>query len=157
MRTRTNSLWLLPFLIALFSILIALYTVPPSYKTSINISSRNSFEVSLVREVVRQSGEFIYMLTRMVSRLHHRHHCHHQRRRKHKCDPKWRSNSLIFQYKVSLVLTVDLKADCANFSSVQKAIDVVPDSSPSKTLIVVYPGTYGSLLKRVRGPNNLVD
>ncbi|MBA0830275.1 hypothetical protein Goarm_014818, partial [Gossypium armourianum] len=111
------------------------------------------FEASFVKKVVSQSGEFISLLTRMVSRHHHhhrhrrRHHHHHHRRgREHKCDDiKWRSSlstsSLIYQYKVSLVLTVDLEG-CGNFSSAQKAIDAVPDSSPSKTLIIIYSGTY---------------
>ncbi|XWS43509.1 hypothetical protein CRYUN_Cryun16bG0110000 [Craigia yunnanensis] len=158
MRITTNSIWLLTFLIALFSILIPLYTVPPSFKTSINIHSGNSFEISFIRRVVRQSGEFISLLTRMVSRHHHHrhHHQHHiHRRPKHKCDlTKWRS-SLISQYKVSLVLTVDLKG-CANFSSVQKAIDVVPDSSPSKTLIVIYSGTYREKVVVHANKSNLI-
>ena len=144
MRITTNSIWLLAFLIALFSCLIALYSVPPS-ETSITLNDHDSFEVSFIRKVARQSGEFLSLLTGMVSRHHH----HHRIRRKDKCDhTKWRS-SLIFQYKVSLVLTVDLKG-CANFSSVQEAIDVVPDSSPSKTLIVIYSGTYRSYVFEIQ-------
>ncbi|XP_022742174.1 probable pectinesterase 15 [Durio zibethinus] len=134
MTIRTNSFWLFAFLIALFSSLIALYTLPP-FKTSITLNDHDSFDVSFVRKVVRQGGELLSLLTRMLSRNHHY-------QRKHKCTDytRWRS-SLISQYKVSLVLTVDSKG-CANFSSVQKAIDVVPDSSPSKTLIFIYSGTY---------------
>uniref|UniRef100_A0A2N9FL76 Pectinesterase n=1 Tax=Fagus sylvatica TaxID=28930 RepID=A0A2N9FL76_FAGSY len=61
---------------------------------------------------------------------------HHQRKPKRKCDKrKWKSR-LVSIYKVALVLTVDLKG-CANFSSVQEAINAVPEYSPSRTLIVV--------------------
>lgn len=156
MRLKTNYIWLFAFLFALFSILISLYTLPPSSQATISMK----FETSFLKKVVSQSGEFISLLTRMVSGHHHhrrhrrRHHHHHHRRgREHKCDHiKWRSSlstsNLIYQYKVSLVLTVDLEG-CGNFSNAQKAIDAVPDSSPSKTLIIIYSGTYRSLLKNV--------
>ncbi|XP_022766120.1 probable pectinesterase 15 [Durio zibethinus] len=127
MSIRTNSFWLFPFLIALFSILIALYTVPPFSKTSITVSSQHSsFQVSFVR----QSGEFLSLLTRMVSRRHHHHHHHHRRRPKHKCDhTKW---------------------------SVQEAIDDVPDLSPSKTLVVIYSGTYREKVVVHASKSNLI-
>ena len=44
---------------------------------------------------------------------------------------------------MALVLTVDLKG-CANFSSVQEAINAVPEYSSSRTLIIVDSGTYRS-------------
>lgn len=44
---------------------------------------------------------------------------------------------------MALVLTVDLNG-CADFSSVQEAVNAVPDSSPSRTLIVIDSGTYRS-------------
>ncbi|KAA3455175.1 putative pectinesterase 15 [Gossypium australe] len=163
MRLKTNSIWLFAFLFALFSILISLYTLPPPSHATISMK----FEASFVKKVVSQSGEFISLLTRMVSRHHHhhrhrhRHHHHHHRRgREHKCDYiKWRSSlstsSLIYQYKVSLVLTVDLEG-CGNFSSAQKAIDAVPDSSPSKTLIIIYSGTYREKVVVHASKSNLI-
>jgi len=36
---------------------------------------------------------------------------------------------------------------CGNFSNVQSAIDVVPDLSSSKTLIIVNSGSYRSYLQ----------
>ncbi|XP_074373135.1 putative pectinesterase 15 [Apium graveolens] len=58
------------------------------------------------------------------------------------CDEsKWKSR-LISEYDVKLVLTVDLKGNCANFSSVQEAVDAVPDSSNTRTLILINSGTY---------------
>ncbi|KAK8280270.1 hypothetical protein V6Z11_D09G164700 [Gossypium hirsutum] len=163
MRLKTNYIWLFAFLFALFSILISLYTLPPPSQATISMK----FEASFVKKVVSQSGEFISLLTRMVSRHHHhhrhqrRHHHHHHRRgREHKCDHiKWRSSlstsSLIYQYKVSLVLTVDLEG-CGNFSSAQKAIDAVPDSSPSKTLIIIYSGTYREKVVVHASKSNLI-
>lgn len=154
MRIRTHSFWPLAFLIALLSTLIALYTPPPSTKTSITPDDHDdSFRVPFIRNIVRQSGEFLSLLTKMVSR-HHDHDHHLQRQRKRQCDHTRLRSSLIYRYKVSLVLTVD-STGCANFSSVQKAIDSVPDSSSSKTLIVVYSGTYRSFFKTLLSSSNI--
>lgn len=58
------------------------------------------------------------------------------------CDEsKWKSR-LISEYDVKLVLTVDLNGSCANFSSVQEAVDVVPNFSNTRTLILINSGTY---------------
>ncbi|XP_027082209.1 probable pectinesterase 15 [Coffea arabica] len=43
--------------------------------------------------------------------------------------------------ELTFVLTVNLKG-CADFSSVQKAMDAVPNLSPTRTLIIVDSGTY---------------
>ncbi|KAK8553874.1 hypothetical protein V6N12_030855 [Hibiscus sabdariffa] len=152
MMLKTNSIWLFALLFALFSILIALFTLPPPSQTPIALD----VEASLVTKFVTQSSEFISLLTRMVSRHHHR----HQRGYKQECDHiKWMSSSttssLIYQYKVSLVLTVDLEG-CANFSTVQKAIDQVPDFSPTKTLIVIYSGTYREKVVVHASKSNLI-
>ncbi|OMO84032.1 Pectinesterase, catalytic [Corchorus olitorius] len=45
---------------------------------------------------------------------------------------------------------------CANFSSVQQAIDNVPDSSPSKTLIVIHSGTYREKVVVHANKSNLI-
>lgn len=83
---------------------------------------------------------FIESLARKASRRHHR-----RRKGKITCDDsKWKNSRLISDYNVSLVLTVDLDG-CADFSSVQKAVDAAPDLSVSRTLIVIYSGTYRSL------------
>lgn len=65
------------------------------------------------------------------------------------------TSNLIYQYKVSLVLTVDLEG-CGNFSNAQKAIDAVPDSSPSKTLIIIYSGTYREKVVVHASKSNLI-
>ncbi|KAF3335746.1 putative pectinesterase 14 [Carex littledalei] len=65
---------------------------------------------------------------------------HHRRR--HKCDDmaRWVVMMAAGQ-NAGLVLAVDLQG-CANFSSVQKAVDAVPDNSLSRTLILVNSGIY---------------
>lgn len=44
-------------------------------------------------------------------------------------------------HQASLVLVVDLNGG-GNFTTVQSAIDAVPDSSSFRTLIVINPGIY---------------
>ncbi|KAL4605661.1 hypothetical protein ACB092_09G046700 [Castanea dentata] len=129
--------WLSGFSIALLSIIIALYTILPSSTFSTAIISQNSFSRAIFKKVVQQSGvdDFLSRLTLIVSGDHHR------RKPERKCDSrKWKSR-LISIYNVALVLTVDLNG-CADFSSVQEAVNAVPDSSPSRTLIVIDSGTY---------------
>ena len=127
------------FSIALLSVIIALYTILPSSTFSTAIISQNSFSLAIFKKVVQQSGvdDFLSRLTLIVSGDHHR------RKPERKCDSrKWKS-SLISIYNVALVLTVDSKG-CADFKSVQEAVNAVPDSSPSRTLIVIDSGTYRS-------------
>lgn len=132
--------WLSAFSVALLSIIM--YTIPP-FTTTIAISSQKSFSLTIFKKAVQQSGveDFLSSLTLGTFRVS-RHH--HQRKPKRKCDKrKWKSR-LVSIYKVALVLTVDLKG-CANFSSVQEAINAVPEYSSSRTLIIVDSGTYRSL------------
>ncbi|KAF3960536.1 hypothetical protein CMV_014759 [Castanea mollissima] len=129
--------WLSGFSIALLSIIIALYTILPSSTFSTAIIYQNSFSGAIFKKVVQQSGvdDFLSRLTLIVSGDHHR------RKPERKCDSrKWKSR-LISIYNVALVLTVDLNG-CADFSSVQEAVNAAPDSSPSRTLIVIDSGTY---------------
>lgn len=143
MRIKATVFWLSSFAIALFSIIISLYTISPSGGSSIAISSPGSFNLALLNKLVKQRGvrDFLSRIAYIVSRHHH-----HRRKPKRKCDTrKWQSR-LISVYKVSLVLTVDSKG-CANFSSVQKAVDAVPDYSPAWTLIIIASGTYRSHTK----------
>lgn len=141
------SFWLLPFAILLFSIILALFYIPPSSTNSISpITPRNIFQLSILKRVLKQSGleNFLPLLSRLLSRRQH----HHHRRHRLKCDKKTWKNRLIshfkmviYRYRVSLILTVDSKG-CASFTSVQKAVDAVPDFSPSRTLIIIDSGTY---------------
>ena len=136
MRIRTTIFfWSSVFLIGLLSITVALFTV----SSSISAVTQGGLELVFLRGMVKQSGleDFLSFL-----RSHRHNHHHHQ---KPTCDDtKWKSK-IISSYNVSLVLTVDLKG-CANFSSVQKAVDAVPDSSLSRTLIIMDSGIYRSTL-----------
>ncbi|KAK7838831.1 putative pectinesterase 15 [Quercus suber] len=128
--------WLSGFSIALLSVIVALYTILPSSTFSTAIISQNSLSRAIFK-VVQQSGvdDFLSRLTLIVSGDHHRW------KRERKCNSrKWKSR-LICIYNVALVLTVDLNGR-ADFSSVQEAVNAVPDCSPSRTLIVIDSGTY---------------
>ncbi|XP_059428231.1 probable pectinesterase 15 [Corylus avellana] len=151
MRIKTTTLfWLSAFAIALLSIVITLYTIPPPSITSNTISSQHSFFLTVFNKVVKQSG-VEDLLSHFVSRGHH----HHRRKPKRRCDTrKWKSR-LVSIYKVALILTVDLKG-CANFSSVQKAVDAVPENSPSRTLIIIDSGTYREKVVVEANKTNLI-
>ncbi|KAK9289353.1 hypothetical protein L1049_007508 [Liquidambar formosana] len=137
----TFFFWLSAFAIVLLSILVAFSTnIPPSTIT-IATDTQSSLGFAIFKRVIKQSGmeNIVPFLTRItqVSRGHH----HRRRKPKITCDKrKWKSK-IVSAYGVSLVLTVDLKG-CAKFNSVQKAVDTVPDSSPSRTLIIIDSGIY---------------
>ncbi|KDP29213.1 hypothetical protein JCGZ_16602 [Jatropha curcas] len=139
MRIKSFSFWLFAFGIALFSITISFYAIPPSpFSASVPLTIQNSFQLHILKRVFERTG-LEDTLARILSRHHHHHH-----RRKVKCDQKrliYRFRKLICQHKVSTssILTVDLKG-CGNFSSVQKAIDAVPEFKSSPTLIIIDSG-----------------
>ncbi|XP_024460132.2 probable pectinesterase 15 isoform X2 [Populus trichocarpa] len=138
MRIKAISFWLLAFAIALVSIVIALYEISPSPSTGTPISNLHSSSLTNLKRVIKKSG--LEVFHSLVASSFSRHH--HRRKHKIKCDMnKWISSRLIYRYKVSLVLTVDLKG-CGNFSSIQEAVDVVPELSSSTTLIIMDSGTY---------------
>ncbi|CAH2059023.1 unnamed protein product [Thlaspi arvense] len=55
----------------------------------------------------------------------------------------------------SLVLVVDLNGG-GNFSSVQSAVDAVPESSPSKTIIIINSGVYREKVRVSKKKINIV-
>lgn len=140
---RINSFWVFAFAISLFSIIISLFiTIPPPSSTTTTISFVQI--PILIQRIILDD------LLSLVTRHHHHHHHHHHHRVK--CDKNnWRLRIishykwLVYHYRVSLILTVDLKG-CANFSSVQKAVDAAPAFSPSKTLIIIDSATYRSYI-----------
>uniref|UniRef100_F6HKE8 pectinesterase n=1 Tax=Vitis vinifera TaxID=29760 RepID=F6HKE8_VITVI len=142
MRIKTTLFfWSSAFLIALLSITVALFTISSSTATI----TQGDLELAFLRRIVKQSGveDFLSLLNQATDRASQRHHHHHHHHRKPEVicdDAKWKSK-IISSYNVSLILTVDLKG-CANFSSVQKAVDAVPDSSLSRTLIIMDSGIY---------------
>ncbi|KAH7854922.1 hypothetical protein Vadar_019109 [Vaccinium darrowii] len=147
---KTFLFWLSAFAIALVSLVISPRVLPPSTTTSVIAPnySQTSLRLDFLKTVLNRSGTdtfftFIESLARKASRRHHR-----RRKGKITCDDsKWKNSRLISDYNVSLVLTVDLDG-CADFSSVQKAVDAAPDLSVSRTLILIYSGTYRSRLSQ---------
>ncbi|XP_049375953.1 probable pectinesterase 15 [Solanum verrucosum] len=121
--TRTIFFWSISFTILLSSIIFPLY-----YN---NQTNNDNF----LNRVIEKSGiqDFFFVfdeITRSLLLL-----------QSSKCEnSKWNSK-LISLYGVSHVLTVDLNG-CGNFSSIQKAVDSVPDDSSTRTLILVDSGTY---------------
>ncbi|KAK8473595.1 hypothetical protein PHAVU_001G183100 [Phaseolus vulgaris] len=140
-----NLFWLSGFVIFLFYISFVLYSTSPSPSNNTAISPQDSFsfQLGIFSKIIKLSGaqDLVSLITSIARRRHRHHHHHHRGRHKEKCDgAKWDSR-LIQHYNVSLVFTVDLKG-CANFSSVQKAVDAVPESSSDTTLIIIDSGTY---------------
>lgn len=118
-------LWISAFSIALISILISFHSIFPTITTN---SKFNICNIGTIR-----GRDITTSLVQYVTRHH---------RRTHKCDDmaKWVVMMTAGQ-NASLVLAVDQQG-CANFSSVQKAVDAVPDNSLSRTLILVNSGIY---------------
>ncbi|KAF8397766.1 hypothetical protein HHK36_016688 [Tetracentron sinense] len=147
MRNKTNLFfWISAFAIALFSLLLALSTIHSSSIIS-TTRTQNSLQLDSINRVVKQSGidEFLSLLNPIAR--HRR-----GRKSKKKCDKaKWKSR-IASDYNVSMVFTVDMKG-CGKFSSVQKAVDAVPDYSPTRTLILIGSGVYRE--KVVLGANKM--
>ncbi|XP_058077335.1 putative pectinesterase 14 isoform X1 [Magnolia sinica] len=141
---KTCCFFVAPIAIALISILLVLITFPspPSPDTSASIST---YDNGIVRWGTQESvlAEFFSLIRRIARRASRGHHSlHHRRKRRTECnDARWTSMIASGYAKPSLVLTVDPKG-CANFSSVQKALDAVPDGSPTWTLILIAASVY---------------
>ncbi|KAG7573859.1 Pectinesterase catalytic [Arabidopsis suecica] len=136
-------------LIALLSIILALYTIQLPSSRSLSSIATNIINNSQLGALVIHSTFFGHK-----HHHHHHHHHHHYYYEPIKCCEKWTSR-LTHQYKTSLVLTVDLHG-CGNFTNVQSAIDAVPDLSPSKTLIIVNSGSYREKVTVNENKTNLV-
>ncbi|KAK9733393.1 hypothetical protein RND81_04G065200 [Saponaria officinalis] len=136
MRLKTITLfWVFSTTIALISIMYAIVLTSTSYSSF--------FPLSRIAEQVTFEGilDVFEHIGDGFRRLFHRRRDHHRRRRKMTCNMSQWMSKLTSLYGVSVVYTVDLDG-CGNFTSVQKAVDAVPDFSSSPTLIVVYSGLY---------------
>ncbi|XP_076928249.1 putative pectinesterase 14 [Bidens hawaiensis] len=151
MNTKKTILFWLPVIsIAILSIIISFTTT-----TTTNISLP-SFEVTYINNIIKQSGIYdFYSLINHIGRRH-RHHHHHHRHRKTTCDDDtWRNSRLVSEYAAQLVLTVDQKG-CGNFTTLQQAVDAVPDCSLSTTLIILDSGTYREKVTVNQNKTNLI-
>ncbi|KAF0911490.1 hypothetical protein E2562_011136 [Oryza meyeriana var. granulata] len=70
-------------------------------------------------------------------------HLHHRRRKRCADHLRWAA-SLASHHNATLLLTVDHNqaAGCANFTTIQNAVDAVPDYALTRTLIAVDTGIY---------------
>ncbi|XP_059296294.1 probable pectinesterase 15 isoform X1 [Lycium ferocissimum] len=129
--TRTILFWFITFTVALSSIILPLYSTNYHSPTNSPIETTSFSLANLLKRVIEKSGiQDFFSIFEEITRLH-----------SSKCDySKWNSK-LVSVYGVSHVLTVDLNG-CGNFSSIQKAVDAVPDDSSTKRLILVDSGTY---------------
>ncbi|KAL4191237.1 hypothetical protein AMTRI_Chr07g28830 [Amborella trichopoda] len=139
--TRTLFFWFFSVSIALISILL----------TNPSLSSSSSpFENTTGWRYLRANGNLLSLGSHIfgvdfssmfeeamrVIRGHH-----HRKRKKNLCDEmKWPPR-FMSDANASMVLAVDLNG-CGNFTSVQKAVDAVPDNSLTRSIILIAPGVY---------------
>lgn len=143
--------WLSSLSIALLSIFLA-HLLLPSPMSAIT----TPFTSTCIEQVLRiwfpsdhDEGVIggIISLIKGVNRRssHHRrhgHHHHHHRRPKPRCDgSKWTALIASININATTILTVDHNG-CGKFSSVQDAVDAVPDDSPHRSLILIDTGVY---------------
>ncbi|KAL4560452.1 hypothetical protein LXL04_032603 [Taraxacum kok-saghyz] len=143
---RTIFFWLSVITIALISIIISFY----NSTITTTIVSLPGFQVAFIKRVFEKSG--IYELVSFITQISGHHHRLHDQ--KATCSNKW-SSSLVSEYRVSLILTVDQNG-CGNFTSLQEAVDAVPDSSSSSTLIILDSGTYREKVTVNENKTNLI-
>ncbi|XP_042489969.1 probable pectinesterase 15 [Macadamia integrifolia] len=143
MRRKTSILfWFSVIVVALFAILIPFTTIPPHSSTQTLANAENTLEMQQSSII----DEFLSLLNAIAEPIsgspRRRHHHHRRRKPKMDCeDTSTYTSWIVSEYNVSLLLTVDLKG-CANFTSLQKAIDAVPNNSPTRTLIFIDSGVY---------------
>nr|XP_043611028.1 probable pectinesterase 15 isoform X2 [Erigeron canadensis] len=151
---KTILFWLSVISVALFSIIFSFYTKNVTIDTT---NSLPGFKVTFIDMVFEKTGiyDLLYIINQIYGGHHHHHHHHHHRRRKVTCAAKKWSSSLVSQYGVVRVLTVDQNG-CGNFTSLQQAVDAVPDSSPRATLIILDLGTYREKVSINQNKTNLI-
>ncbi|XP_043699653.1 putative pectinesterase 14 [Telopea speciosissima] len=150
MRPKTNILfWFSVILVSLFAFLFPFKTIPPYSSTNKLITSpEKTIEIAFIKQVMQQVGidELLSLLKRIAEPISGRlcRHRHHRKRKpKMDCeDTNAFTSWIVSEYDVSLLLTVNLNKECANFTSVQEAINSVPDDSPTRTLIFIDSGVY---------------
>ncbi|PIA54926.1 hypothetical protein AQUCO_00901081v1 [Aquilegia coerulea] len=140
-RTKSNFLLLCIF-VALFSILLALKPIPPTNFNFDRVIGKLNVE------------EFYSLLCHFVRGLLTGHYQTYHDSKIHCAKSKWESR-IESQYDVALLLTVDLKG-CADFISVQKAVDAVPNYSSTRTLILIDSGTYREKVVVQANKTNLI-
>ncbi|XP_058757390.1 probable pectinesterase 15 [Vicia villosa] len=154
MRFNKIHFWLSSFVMFLISIIIVHYSTPltNTYNTTIN-SSQGSFGVQLgiLNKLIKLNGvqDFVYLVVSSIAQHHHR-----EKHKEKRDRVEWTSKSFL-NCNATIVFTVDLKGH-ANFSSIQKAVDAVPESSSNTTLIIINSGTYREKIAVQANKTNLI-
>ncbi|KAL6519363.1 putative pectinesterase 15 [Orobanche gracilis] len=146
MNNKTTTLfWFTALTVLLLSIIFYRHFDSTNFRTPSLNEIRRLFVVE----------DIFTVLGRIVYRRHHHHH-RHGHRDKSSCDHyhRWDS-SLVSLYNVSVVVSVDLNG-CTDYSSVQKAVDAMPDFSRSWMLITVDSGTYREKVVVTSNKTNLI-
>ncbi|GER36837.1 pectin lyase-like superfamily protein [Striga asiatica] len=108
-----------------------------------------------IRTYFESEYDIFAMLKSIVYTKHHGHRNYHEHEHGSSCgNNKWDSE-LVSLYNVSAVYTVGLKG-CANFSSLQKAVDALPDFNQSWVLIILDSGTYREKVEVSSNKTNLI-
>ncbi|CAA7403315.1 unnamed protein product [Spirodela intermedia] len=99
--------------------------------------------VGIARKLAKQSiGGDIVSLVRSWGFAGRRHPPHHRRRRSAaECEQFRRAARIAAEQNATLILTVGHKG-CANFSSLQRAVDAVPDYSSGRTFVILDSGIF---------------
>lgn len=118
--------------IALISFLVTMIS-PPAHPKGI------------ARKLVKQSvGGDIVFRARSRGFAGRRHSPHHRRRGSAvECEQFRRAARIAAEQNATLILTVGHNG-CANFSSLQRAVDAVPDYSPGRTFVILDSGVFRS-------------
>ncbi|CAL5194132.1 unnamed protein product [Lathyrus oleraceus] len=154
MRFNRTHFWLSSFAIFLFSIIIVHYTIPltNTSNTSTNSSQGSlSFQLAILNKLIKLSGvqDLVSLVISSIAQ-------HHRRERlKEKSDMVEWASKILLDRNATVVFMVDLKGH-ANFSSIQKAIDAVPESSSNTTLIIINSGTYREKIVVEANKTNLI-
>ncbi|XP_010241677.1 PREDICTED: probable pectinesterase 15 [Nelumbo nucifera] len=149
--------WFSAFIVILsIPVPLNLNTIPSSSSSGLSITTY-SFGVAIFDRLVKQNGidVFLSLMRRgFPGRVYHPRRP--VRRWRINCDNhfKWASR-VALDYNGSLILTVDLNG-CANFSSVQKAVDAAPEYSSTRTLILIDPGVYREKVVVQSNKTNLI-
>ncbi|XP_031483592.1 putative pectinesterase 14 isoform X2 [Nymphaea colorata] len=145
MERRHNSskgsvFWVSAIFVALLSTVIAVYTFSSSRMDGnqdlLTISFRNRFSSIGLSPI-----DFVSLVKRVVKTIVKSHHNHHRKQRTDPCkDVKWPAR-FVYEQSPSLVIAVDAQG-CGDFTSIQEAVNLAPDSSPNRTLILINSGVY---------------
>ncbi|CAN6460676.1 unnamed protein product [Victoria cruziana] len=135
--SKRSVFWVSAIFVALLSIVIAVYTFSSSrVEGPLTVSIRNRFSSNGMQPV-----DLVSLIKRVVKGIVESHRHHHRKQKTDPCkDVKWPAR-FAYEQSPSLVIAVDAQG-CGDFTSIQEAVNLAPDSSPNRTLILINSGVY---------------